>query len=347
MLNFNWFKRIFKDEAPEDMAAPRFPMRPPDYNPSGTKVWAVGGGKGGVGKSLVASSVGIALSRRGKKVLMIDADLGAANLHTFLGVDGGRTALSSFLKEEVSDLKSLIMKTPVPNLDMISGAKDSLDIADVKGVKVARLKEAIRRVDYDYVVFDIGPGTSSTLLDLFLMSNEGIVLSTPEPTTIENNYRFLKCLFLRKIKSLSDSTEDGRLKDLLQKIFSDRWPQRVKTVADILGQLTEMDYEQGRLLKDHIAATRISMIMNQAKKNDDQVIGPSIKRACADYFGVDIGFLGTIPYEESVIDSIRTRKPLLIHYAQSGAARDLEACVNKLMNRSIPAYAGQTATNTF
>lgn len=345
MLNFNWFKRIFKDEPEEPKTAgPVFPMIPPGGNTAGSNVWAVGGGKGGVGKSLIASSIGIALSKTGKSVLMIDADLGAANLHTFLGVDGGRAALSSFLKEEVSDLSSLIMKTPVPGLDLISGARDSLDIADIKGAKISRLKQAVRRLDYDYVIFDIGPGTSSNLLDMFLMSNEGIILATPEPTTIENNYRFLKCLFLRKIKALSDTNEDGRLKDILQKIFSDRWPQRVKTVSDILAQLTEMDYELGRSLREHIAATNISMIMNQARKDEDKMVGPAIRRACADYFGVDIGFLGAVSYEEAVTDSIRMRKPLLMHYAHSSsAAREIEDCVVRLLNRQN----GSETPNTF
>ncbi|MBI1911410.1 MAG: AAA family ATPase [Deltaproteobacteria bacterium] len=334
MLNFNWFKRLFKsyDIAEDTQHVPYTPMEYPSIY--GTKIWAVGGGKGGVGKTLLATNLGILLSKNQKRVLLIDADLGAANLHTFLGVDGGRTALSSFLKEEVPDLQSLAVKTPIPNLDLISGAKDSLDVADIKPDKVARLKDALRKVDYDYAILDIGPGTSSTLLDMFLISNEGIILSTPEPTTIENNYRFLKCLFLRKIKTLADAQDDGKLKDLLQKVFSEKWSQRVKTVSDILNQLSTLDPEQGRVLREHVSNTNISMVMNQMKKNEDKEIGSSIKRACSDYFGIDIGYLGSVSYEECVSDSIRNRKPLTIHYSSSGAARGIESCLNNLLNKN-------------
>lgn len=331
--NFNWFKRIFR-EAPQEADAHRR-YRPLEY-PSvfGANIWAIGGGKGGVGKSLMASSIGILLSRQGRKVLLIDADLGAANLHTFLGVDGGMAALSSFLKEEVSDLNSTIIKTPVPNLDLISGSRDSLDVADVNRNKIMRLKEALRKADYDNIILDIGPGTSSNLLDMFLISNEGIILSTPEPTAIENNYRFLKCLFLRKIKTAADLQEDGRLKDLLQNIFSDKWSQRVKTVSDILSQISRLDPEQGRMLRDHINNTNISMIMNQVKKNGDGELGAGIRKACSDYFGIEIAYLGSVAYEECVGDSIRHRKPLAIHYGQSCAAKGIEACLGQIMNKS-------------
>ncbi|MDP2688834.1 MAG: AAA family ATPase [Deltaproteobacteria bacterium] len=341
MFNLDWIKKLFRDNTPKTV--PDYEFRPLSFSMFATDVWAVGGGKGGVGKSLLASNLGIALSKRGKKVLLIDADLGAANLHTFLGVEGGRAAFSSFLKEEISDIRSLIIKTPVPNLDLISGAKDSLDVADVGVEKIARLKNSLRRVEYDNVILDIGPGTASTLLDLFLMSNEGIIMATPEPTTIENNYRFLKCLFLRKIRLLADSQQDGRLKEILMKIFSDKWSVRVRTVADILDQLYSLDPQQGRTLREYISDTRISMVMNQTRDEAEARIGPSIKQACSDYFGVDIRLLGTVAYDSSVGDSIRTRKPLLVHYSGSPAAASIEACARSLTDKN-PQTAGMANT---
>lgn len=337
MLNFNWLKKLIFWERDYDAAlapAPAASRPVKATSPYGTAIWSVGGGKGGVGKSLVASNLALSLSKRGKKVLLVDADLGAANLHTFLGIDGGKGALSSFLKDEISDISALISKTPFPNLDLISGAKDSLDVADVRNAQVTRLREALKKVEYDYAVLDIGPGTQANLLDMFLMGNEGIILSTPEPTTIENNYRFLKCLFLRKIKSIADSQEDGVLNSMLQKIFSDKWSQRVKTVSDIIEQLTALDFDQGRMLREDLCAQSISMIMNQTKREKDSLMGPSIQKACADYFGMDIGFLGSVGYEDCVSESVRTRRPLVTHYSASNAARSLESCLGQLMSRA-------------
>ncbi|MBW7956471.1 MAG: AAA family ATPase [Deltaproteobacteria bacterium] len=336
MLKFDWFKRFLSGERERiDTAEPQVFSRPiSTASPFGTRLWAVGGGKGGVGKSLIASNAGIALSKQGKKVLLVDADLGAANLHTFLGVEGGRTALSSFLKDEVSDFKSLIQKTPFPNLDLVSGAKDALDVPEVKGSQIRRLRDALKKVEYDYAILDVGPGTSSNFLDMFLMSNEGIIVSTPEPTTIENNYRFLKCLFLRKIKTIADSQPDGVLKDLLQRIFSDKWSQRVKTVADITDQLIRLDFEQGRMLKEDLKSTSLSMIVNQTKRGEDAKIGKAIQNACSDYFGVDIDYIGSVGYEETVGESIRTRRPLSVYFTNSAAAKSIDGCLVRLLEKN-------------
>lgn len=336
MLKFDWFRRLLSGERERsDHSEPPGFSRPiSTASPFGTRIWAVGGGKGGVGKSLIASNAGIALSKQGKKVLLVDADLGAANLHTFLGVDGGRTALSSFLKDEASDFKSLIQKTPFPNLDLVSGAKDALDVPEVKCTQIKKLRDALKKVEYDYAILDVGPGTSSNFLDMFLMSNEGIIVSTPEPTTIENNYRFLKCLFLRKIKTIADSQPDGVLKDLLQRIFSDKWSQRVKTVADITDQLMRLDFEQGRMLKEDLKSTSLSMIVNQTKRGEDANIGKAIRSACSEYFGVDIDYIGSVGYEETVGESIRTRRPLSVYFTNSVAAKSLEGCIARVVDKS-------------
>lgn len=337
VFNFDWIKKLFRDrELDAEAAGETYSFKPlPHVSFYGPAIWAVGGGKGGVGKSLIASNLGILLAKQGKDVLLVDADLGAANLHTFLGVDGGRLALSSFLKEEVSDIRSLVVKTSVPGLDLISGAKDSLDIADISTAKVARLKEALRKLEYDNIILDIGPGTSSNLLDIFLMASEGIILSTPEPTAIENNYRYLKCLFLRKIKTVADQQEDGQLKDMLHRIFSEKWTQRVKTVSDILGSLEQMDSSQGSMLREYVGSTNISMIVNQARRPEDGEIGNSIRRACSDYFGVNICYLGSIGYEDSVAESIRLRRPLLVHYPETKAARSIESCLNEILKKGV------------
>src|SRR3972149_390061 len=161
--------------------------------PAMHRIWAIGGGKGGVGKSLITCNFWVLLSRIGKKVLLIDGDVGAANLHTLLGSDGGRLTLSSFIKGEITDIRSLIHKTSIPRLDLISGAKDIPDVADLGGAWIERLKKALNSLEYEYILLDLGPGTSS-----------GILVTTPDPTSVENSYRFLKSIFLRQIKRAID-----------------------------------------------------------------------------------------------------------------------------------------------
>ena len=217
--------------------------------PAMHRIWAIGGGKGGVGKSLITCNFGVLLSRIGKKVLLIDGDVGAANLHTLLGSDGGKCTLSSFIKGEITDIRSLIHKTSIPRLDLISGAKDIPDVADLGGAWIERLKKALNSLEYEYILLDLGPGTSSGILDLFLIAEEGILVTTPDPTSVENSYRFLKSIFLRQIKRAIDydagstnisivinqvkKSEDQRIGHLMAKACQDYFGVRVECLGHI------------------------------------------------------------------------------------------------------------------
>jgi len=334
----DFFKRMLyrssKAEAAgtETDTGPRLSIVDSDPAPP-TRIWAVGGGKGGVGKSLLAANFGVGLAALGKKVLMVDVDLGAANLHTFLNMDGGRVSLSNFLKSGSVDIVPYISKTGFENLDLVSGAKDSLDVADNGGAGIARLAEALQDVPYEYVVLDIGPGTSANILDLFLMADEGILLTTPEPTSIENSYRFLKCLFLRRIRNIANSREETKLKELLHRIFAGQWSSRLKTVADILAQIKALDPTRGELLGEILGQTSVSIVVNQTRTQADRSIGSSMKAACRNYFGIDIGFLGDIGFEESVSESIRSKRPLVLSEGDSPASQAIESCLQVLLER--------------
>lgn len=314
-------------------------------NPPRTReaqVWAIGGGKGGVGKSLLTVNLGVLLTRLGKKVLLIDADLGAANLHTLIGVEGSKTSLSSFLKGEVRDLGPTLIKTRIPELDLISGANDSLDVADVKTEGILRLRSALKGLEYDYVLLDIGPGTSANMLDLFLMADEGIMVCTPEPTAIENTYRFLKCLFLRRIKNIINSQENGQFKGLLVRMFSGNWSGKIKTVSDIIAQLKAAAPLEGDLFRDLMGKTQVSFIINKVKKAEDKDIGPSMETACRGYFGIRVAHLGDVTEDDAVGESICSKMPLVFENPRARAAEEIDACFRRLLASRPADVARQT-----
>ena len=102
-------------------------------NSSSTKeIWAIGGGKGGVGKSFVAGNLGILLAQRGFRVILADLDLGGANLHTWLGVNTPEQGVSEFVDRQVEQIHELLIPTSIPQLRLISGARDGVEIANLK-----------------------------------------------------------------------------------------------------------------------------------------------------------------------------------------------------------------------
>lgn len=293
------------------------------------KVWAIGGGKGGVGKTLLAANTAVLLANRGHRVLAIDADLGAANLHTMFGLEGSRLSLSSFLKGAVADLRNMISPTGFPGLDIVSGARDSLDIADAGVGAISRLEDALLELDYDYVLLDIAPGTQSSMLEFFLMSDAGLLVTTPEPTSIENTYRFLKCLFLKRIKHLINSGDSAGLKEKLRKAIDSN--PRISTVADIVASIRQVDPERGAMLREIMGRTCVNLVINKVRMPQDYAIGPQMEKACRGYFGIDISHLGDISSDSAVEDSVRLKKPLAAHYPQSPSMLAIEGCCRKLL----------------
>jgi len=176
------------------------------------EIWAVGGGKGGTGKTFLAANLGLCLSKLGKRVLLVDADLGCANLHTALGMSPPSATLSDFLKGKGRSITDILIETGIPNLSLISGAQDFLEIANPRYSEKLRLIRQIQELDFEYIILDLGAGTSFTILDFFLISDHGILTVLPEPTSIENVYRFIKSAFYRRFKKV---VKDPQIKEII------------------------------------------------------------------------------------------------------------------------------------
>src|SRR3954467_12307679 len=107
------------------MSAPLVMPPTPGHEPRPDRqIWSVGGGKGGIGKSLLTASLGWQLAQLGKRVLLLDADLGGANLHTCLGIPNPERTLGDFIRRQVPKIEDVIVDTGIPGMQLISGASD-------------------------------------------------------------------------------------------------------------------------------------------------------------------------------------------------------------------------------
>src|SRR4051794_37938704 len=189
---------------PKARAAPKAKTR-------ARRIVAVGGGKGGIGKSMLSANLGIALAQHGSSVILVDADLGGANLHSCLGVAQPTVSLSDFMDRRAARLEDVAVPTGIERLRLISGARDVLDAANPRHSEKQKLLRNIRSLPVDYVVVDLGAGTGFNVLDFFLVADTGIVVLLPEPTSIENAYRFIKAAFFRRLQLMESSLGCGSL----------------------------------------------------------------------------------------------------------------------------------------
>lgn len=292
------------------------------------KIWAIGGGKGGVGKSLVTANLSICLALMGHKVAAIDLDLGGANLHTCLGVPIPEKTLSDYLSKKVRTLNELLTPTAINNLFLISGAQDDLGIANLKHMHKTKLLSQLTELDVDYVLLDLGAGTTFNTIDFFISADQGIITTLPEPTSIENSYRFIKSVYLRKLKLAEELLE---ITPLIDEAMNAKLSQN-STPADLIARIIEINPIIGQKLRSEVSKLQPKLIINQVRTQADIDIGFSMKLICKKYFGINLDYVGYLDYDATVWQSVKKRKPLLMEFPNSTLVNNFDRIIHRLLN---------------
>lgn len=291
------------------------------------RIIAVGGGKGGIGKSLVSSNLGVALAARGQRVLLVDADLGGANLHTCLGVGQPTATLSDFLLHPKARLEEVIVPTGVPNLSLIAGALDALDAANLKYAHKQRLLRSLQTQAVDYLILDLGAGSSFNTLDFFNIADHGVLVLLPEPTSVENAYRFIKAAFFRRLQQVE--SEYG-IERLVERALSTR-EGASRTPREIVQHVRQHNVALAERLEKELAGFRVKLVLNQARSDGDLNVGAAVVSAWKKFFGLDMDDFGAIRYDDDAWRAVRKRRPIVLDKPESPAALGIQGIADRLL----------------
>lgn len=307
----------------EDKDAPLYIKR----EPGGSEIIAIGGGKGGIGKSMISASIGICLAERGRHTLMVDADLGGANLHTVLGVTPPKATLSDFIERRIEDFSEVVAPTRFAGLSLACGALDVVNAANLKYAQKARFLKEVSRYKCDVTVLDLGAGTAFNTVDFFLVADVGLVVATPEPTSIENAYRFIKTTFFRKLKHLE---HQFGIRHMVDALMAEREQRNIRTPVELLRTLSKEDPDRGRALAEEIAKMSFGLVINQVRDDEDKKLGQNIRSVCQQYFGIAPTILGVIPHDNVVWQAVKKREAVVKAFPNSAVAEALRKMVDDL-----------------
>jgi flagellar biosynthesis protein FlhG len=278
------------------------------------RVWAVAGGKGGVGKSLICANFALTLAKMGRKVLAIDLDLGGSNLHTCLGVEASKSGVGDWFAGRVRDLKDLYVQGPEPLLKLITGSSDPVNILKKVENRSVELVEQLRAQPFDDVVIDLGAGTQDSTVDFFLHADDGILSILPEPTSVENAYRFIRTIFLSRLRNAD--VPQG-IKEVIEAAFDQKNFLGIRTPADLLAVVERLDPVALEVLKKSIEGFRPNIVINQVRSQADIDIGLSICSVCRRYFGINARYVGYLEYDNSVWRAVRNKKAVVQEFPNS------------------------------
>jgi flagellar biosynthesis protein FlhG len=312
--------RTLKLVTPSKPGQPR--RGPSPRAPPARRVISIGGGKGGIGKSFVAANLAMELARRGARVVLVDADLGGANLHTYLGMELPRRSLSDFLERRVERIEEVVTPTAVANLGLISGAMDHLDAANPMHAQKMRLLRHIHSMDVDATIVDVGAGTNLNVLDFFLVSDYGVLVLVPEPTAVENVYRFVKAAFWRRVRNVVSVCG---FEDPLRAVLGEG---AFKSPVEIIAAVAARNAEAGQVIARQLELFRPRLVVNQARTPQDAEVGAAVVGAWRKFFGLEMDYLGHVPHDEEMWRTVRARKALLSQ--GSATARSFARIVDRL-----------------
>ncbi|MCP4724044.1 MAG: MinD/ParA family protein [bacterium] len=292
------------------------------------KIWAIAGGKGGTGKSVVTANLGIALSSMGNKVVVIDGDLGGANLHTCLSIRHPQFNLNDFLTNEKTHLRDILLDTPAKSLKLISGGSELVGIANIQHMKKQKLLRHILQLPADYILVDLGAGTSYNTLDFFNLSREGIVVCNPEPNAKLDVYAFMKSAIYRRI--LSSFKKNSEEYFVIKKILIDDRNKtfQLQKLPDMIGDRYP---EAARIVQSVLSSYRLKLIMNKIRKGSQVSQGHQLVTLASEYLGIDLKYLGHISRDDKVVDASERMMPFILQHPRCKASQNLYQII-KILN---------------
>ncbi len=286
-------------------------------------VIAVGGGRGGVGKSTVAVNLAVYLAQLGRTVVLVDADPAGAELHTILGLP--LPALTEGTEPEEFELRTF--PTPVPGLLLMPQLYLPGSTVPLRPGRKAVWARKLRQLPADYVILDLGGGTAPATLDLFLSADLGICVTTPDPTGVEVTYRFGRALFLRRLRRL-----------LIKDRFKMRLVERAQlelpplpSPLDVVHALAHYDTSLAELAASELGRLRPRLVVNGIRLRADSDLGPAMCEMATRFLGIPWDYVGQIEQDDSVWLSSVRRRPLLIDSPTSKSARNLERIARRVL----------------
>jgi len=288
------------------------------------QVIAVGGGRGGVGKSTVAVNLAVYLAQLGRTVVLVDADPAGAELHAVLDVALG---LAQELGDDAGRLELRTWPTSVPGLLLMPQLYTPGSTIPVRPGRRAQWSRSLRHLAADHVIVDLGAGTAPPTLDLFLSSDLGICLTSPEPPSVESTYRFVRALFIRRLRRLL--VKDRFKLRLVERAHAEL--PAMPSPLDVVRSLARYDTTLAESAAIELGRLRPRLVVNEIRVRADSDLGPEMCDMSKRYLGVDLDYVGHIEQDDSIRLSVVRKRPVLIDSPTSKSARNIERIARRVL----------------
>lgn len=296
---------------------------------AGSVLLPVAGGKGGVGKSVVAANLALSLANMGFKTIAADMDLGGSNLYSFLGLGNTYRGIGDFVRQDDAALEEFLVPGPVKGLSYLPGDGTSPFLANITYHQKKRLLTGLSALNADFTIIDLGAGTSFNVLDFYALTNRGLLVTTPDFPAILSMLAFLKNLLFRRMDEAVKANR--KVRSALTELFHGSSPGTPLTTANVLEQIGRMEPALAKQLGEIQAAIRPMVIFNLGEKPDDLNLIKQFQRGLRKVLSLEADYLGFIFRDAMAAQSVRQRKPLMISYPDSISAKEIKQIARRIL----------------
>ncbi|WP_445435940.1 P-loop NTPase [Candidatus Borreliella tachyglossi] len=287
----------------------------------------VASGKGGVGKSLFSTNIAICLANEGKKVLLTDLDLGGSNLHSMLNIVPNKS-IGTFLKTKIY-FKDIIVESGIKNLSFIAGDSGIPELANIAIFQKRRIINNLKALSYDYLIIDLGAGTTFNTIDFFLMSNRGVIVTIPTVTATMNSYLFLKNAIFRLISKVF--TKETKAYEIISGIKKDSSDLQKIYIPNLLLKVETYDPENHAKFMKIFSQFSPFIVFNMLNTPDDIIKTERIIKSAKDYLNINLQSIGSI-YKDELIDKALNHKiPITLYKPTSLTSKSIKKISKKLI----------------
>ncbi|MGP0630500.1 P-loop NTPase [Nitrospina sp. 32_T5] len=300
-----------------------------------SQIIAVGGGKGGVGKSVIATNLAVAMALTGQKVVLVDGDFGASNLHALVGISNPRYGFRDFFVHDgiEDDPSPLLQETGLVNLKFLSTSGSLPGSADINQKHQNRVINVLRNLKADAVCIDLGPGTGFHTVDFFNLADRQVVVSTPEMTSITNTFNYIKSVLFRRISQ--EFKANAEIQHALDFSRNPEVSEDCFEIDQLRAKIKQTDPDSLEAVNDIIRTFSPGLVINRVRGKRDIMVGDTLCKLVKKYLDVDAKYLGYVVDSEEVRDSIDDMVPFLVKDPASKPSENIRQVMSNLTHTDL------------
>ncbi len=304
-------------------SAPPVPVPSPVPQGLAPRLFVVGGGSAGVGKSLVAVNLAVFFAQLGRSVVLVDADALGGGLHASFGVPG---AISPFSLAE--PIAGALVETGVQGLRLLRFPHAVPSFASaLRGSKAELFLARLRDVPAELVVVDVGFGATPFALHLLAAADLPLLVSAPTPASVEALYRFLRMAFRQRLRLVFAKIENRRRygAGVLAGLAG------LPPPYEVLRDLERRDRALYTLAEGELRRMRFGHVVTGVRHRADMELSTWMSSIVFAHYGMSLEDFGTIEHDDTVWTATRKQRPLLIENPAGKASRQLERLARRIL----------------